>query len=75
MSTRCDWQYIGVDQSATMADRAATTLRDYDSRVRLVLTDGGPADGTCDLASGSVDRYLSTYVLDLLSEEDVSALS
>eukprot|EP00240_Pyramimonas_obovata_P012563 CAMPEP_0118956844 /NCGR_PEP_ID=MMETSP1169-20130426/61791_1 /TAXON_ID=36882 /ORGANISM="Pyramimonas obovata, Strain CCMP722" /LENGTH=254 /DNA_ID=CAMNT_0006904893 /DNA_START=673 /DNA_END=1437 /DNA_ORIENTATION=- len=64
-------QYTGVDQSTTMADRAAAKLHPYKDRVELRLTNGAPADGTKHLADASVDRYISTYVLDLLSEEDV----
>eukprot|EP00959_Pyramimonas_sp_CCMP1952_P122149 2553349-Pyramimonas_sp.AAC.1 len=70
--TRGMLQYTGVDQSATMADRAAAKLQPYMDRVDLRLTNGAPTGGTEHMADASVDRYLSTYVLDLLSEDDVS---
>ena len=34
-------------------------------------TEGEPTGGTCHLTDASADVFLSTYVLDLLSEADV----
>mmetsp|Transcript_40691 Transcript_40691/g.77711 ORF Transcript_40691/g.77711 Transcript_40691/m.77711 type:complete len:268 (-) Transcript_40691:108-911(-) len=67
-------KYIGVDQSNTMAKIAGQKLKSYTGRVELRISNGSPVESTRDLADGSVDRFISTYVLDLLSEEDVYAV-
>ncbi len=61
-------RYLGVDVSATMVALARTRLAPFADRATVRLTDGTPR---LDLADGSVDRFLSTYVLDLLGEEDI----
>ena len=40
----------------------------------MQLVSGDPLDAGDGLANGSCDAFLSTYVLDLLSEEDVAAV-
>jgi ubiquinone/menaquinone biosynthesis C-methylase UbiE len=60
--------YLGVDLSRTMVELAQERLAPYAGRSKVVLTDGSmvfPA------ANRSVDRVVSTYVLDLLSESDI----
>jgi SAM-dependent methyltransferase len=57
--------YLGCDISLTMARLASRRLRPYAARSLVVQTGGGalPAVGS------RFDRFLSTYVLDLLSED------
>jgi ubiquinone/menaquinone biosynthesis C-methylase UbiE len=62
--------YRGVDLSPTMVGLAERRLAPFASRARVVVTDGSPPTGE---PSESCDRFLSTYVLDLLSEEDIAA--
>jgi ubiquinone/menaquinone biosynthesis C-methylase UbiE len=59
--------YLGLDVSARMVGSAARALEPFGARGEARLT-----DGTIHLPvpDGSVDRVLSVYVLDLLSEED-----
>jgi ubiquinone/menaquinone biosynthesis C-methylase UbiE len=62
--------YLGVDVSSTMVELSRTRLRPFRNRARVVETNGGfplPA------ADGSCDRFLSTYVFDLLADEDIRA--
>jgi ubiquinone/menaquinone biosynthesis C-methylase UbiE len=63
--------YVGCDLSTTMIDLARQRLARFGARATLRLTDGSPR---LDAADASVDRFLSTYVLDLLSPEDIRAL-
>jgi ubiquinone/menaquinone biosynthesis C-methylase UbiE len=62
--------YRGVDLSPTMVGLAERRLAPFASRARVVVTDGSPPSAE---PSESCDRFLSTYVLDLLSEEDIAA--
>ncbi|WP_456426276.1 class I SAM-dependent methyltransferase [Rhodocaloribacter sp.] len=64
-------RYLGLDVSATMVALARRRLAPFADRATVRLTDGTPR---LDLADGSVDRFLSTYVLDLLSEEDIRSV-
>jgi ubiquinone/menaquinone biosynthesis C-methylase UbiE len=61
--------YLGFDISPTMVDIARKRLAPFAERAEVVLSDGSvrfpPADH-------SVDRVVSTYVLDLLSEADIA---
>eukprot|EP00891_Asterochloris_glomerata_P008390 jgi/Astpho2/8390/Aster-x0808 len=66
--------YFGVDQSSTMTELAQARLQKFGSRGRVQLVSGDPLDAGDGLADGSCDVFLSTYVLDLLSEEDVAAV-
>jgi ubiquinone/menaquinone biosynthesis C-methylase UbiE len=66
-----DAQYIGVDISATMAKLSQRRLERFGSRSRVLLTEG---EMRLDFESNSFDRFLSTYVMDLLSEEDIVSL-
>ena len=40
----------------------------------MQLVSGNPLEAGDNLADGSCDAFLSTYVLDLLSEEDLAAV-
>ncbi|MDJ0788051.1 MAG: class I SAM-dependent methyltransferase [Myxococcota bacterium] len=66
-----DARYQAVDVSPTMVGLAQARLEPFASRARVVLTDGTPV---VDALASSADRFVSTYVLDLLSEEDVEAV-
>ncbi len=61
-------RYRGVDVSPKMVHLARQRLARYSARAAVLLTEGGPPVGE---AEGSCDRFLSNYVFDLLSEEDI----
>jgi ubiquinone/menaquinone biosynthesis C-methylase UbiE len=63
-------RYTGVDVSRRMHVLAARRLRDI-SRVELQLSDGSIR---LPFSDGSFDRFLATYVLDLLSPDDIRLL-
>jgi ubiquinone/menaquinone biosynthesis C-methylase UbiE len=63
--------YQGVDLSPTMVSLAEARLAPFASRAKVVLTDGAPPRQE---PSASCDRFVSTYVLDLLSEKDIAAV-
>ena len=65
-----DSKYHGVDISSTMIGLARKRTGRFGDRVRIVQTEGSPS---IDLIDGSVDRVVSNYVLDLLSEEEIRA--
>lgn len=60
--------YLGFDLSSTMVKLAKSKLAPYSTRAQILL-----ANGTIKfpLPDNSVDRVVSTYVLDLLSEDDI----
>lgn len=60
--------YTATDLSPVMADLARRRLAPFAARATVHLTDGTIR---IPLPDASVDRVLSTYVLDLLSEEDI----
>jgi ubiquinone/menaquinone biosynthesis C-methylase UbiE len=60
--------YLGVDLSPTMVDIARERLEPCNMRAKVVLSDGAI---NFPLPDHSVDRVISTYVLDLLSETDM----
>ena len=60
--------YFGCDVSSTMVELATQRLSDYSERAKVVLSDGIVH---FPLADHSVDRVVSTYVLDILSVEDI----
>lgn len=61
-------QYIGCDLSPVMVDLAQRRLAAYGQRAQVVLSEGAVRFPRPD---ASVDRVVSTYVLDLLSESDI----
>jgi ubiquinone/menaquinone biosynthesis C-methylase UbiE len=63
-----DCRYLGVDSSSTMVELARTRLEPWHERTEVILTDGSPK---LDLPDSSFDRFVSAYVLDLLSEKDI----
>jgi ubiquinone/menaquinone biosynthesis C-methylase UbiE len=64
-------RYVAVDSSATMARLARARLACFGGRVTVRQTDGSLqfTEG-----SGSCDRFVSTYVLDLLSAPDIACV-
>ncbi len=62
--------YLACDVSPTMVRLAQARLAPYAERARVLQSDGTIRFPTAD---HSVDRVISTYVLDLLSEDDLAA--
>lgn len=61
-------QYVGVDLSATMVQITRDRLDAYADRATVIQTDG---TFSYDVLSGSQDRVVATYLLDLLSTQDM----
>jgi len=64
-------RYLGLDASATMVALARERLAPWAARAQVLHSDGSlhvPAE------TGEWDRFVSTYVLDLLAEADIAAL-
>jgi ubiquinone/menaquinone biosynthesis C-methylase UbiE len=66
-----DASYVGCDLSTTMVGLARERLARFGARVQVRQTDGAPR---IDAPDAAYDRFLSTYVLDLLPEEDMSTV-
>lgn len=64
-------RYLGADISSTMVRLSEKKLQRFSSRARILQTDGS---FSFDLSSESFDRFVSIYVLDLLSTEDMRAV-
>lgn len=64
-------RYVGVDISATMVRLASERVRQWGPRAEIRLVDASPET---DDPPGSFDRFVSTYVVDLLSEDDIRAV-
>ncbi len=64
-------RYLGFDQSATMVGLARGRLSDFGARAEVVQTEGSVR---LELEEGSCDRFISNFVLDLLSERDIADL-
>src|SRR5260370_853167 len=63
-------RYLGWDLSPTMVGLARQRLAPFGERARVELTEGMPS---LPLPSNSVDRFLSTYVFDLLPYDEIEA--
>jgi ubiquinone/menaquinone biosynthesis C-methylase UbiE len=63
--------YLAVDSSATMVRLAQSRLKRFGARVTVRQTDGSLQFAE---ASSSFDRFISNYVLDLLSPADMAQL-
>jgi len=59
-------RYVGLDISQTMVDLARSRLLPWEDRAEVRLTDGGFDLPPCDV-------LIATYVLDLMSEDDIAA--
>jgi SAM-dependent methyltransferase len=64
-------RYLAVDSSSTMVALARTRLARFGERVVVRQTDGSLQ---FDEVSGSFERFVSNYVLDLLSASDMAQL-
>lgn len=64
-------RYVAVDVSPVMVERTSKRLKKWKDRTNVILTDGSME---VDEASGKFDRFVSTYVMDLLWEEDSKKL-
>jgi ubiquinone/menaquinone biosynthesis C-methylase UbiE len=62
--------YLGIDVSPRMVELARAALAPWAGRARVELTDGSVH---LPVPDASVDRVVSTYVLDLLSPADADA--
>lgn len=60
--------YLGIDLSQTMADIAEQRIAPYQMRAKVIHSDGSMR---FPIPDHSVDRVVSTYVFDLLSETDI----
>lgn len=61
--------YVGFDVSTTMVALAQKRLAPWASRARVEQSDGPPHIAVRD---GTMDRFVSTFVLDLLSSDDIA---
>ena len=66
-----DAQYTGIDLSSTMVDLAAHRIAKYRKRARVILSSGEPG---FDAGPDVFDRFISAYVLDLLSVDDITVV-
>jgi len=63
--------YVGVDISETMVGLARKRLARFGARAEVYRTNGSPR---LDFGDGTFDRYVSTYVLDLLTVKDIETV-
>lgn len=63
--------YQGVDVSPTMVELARKRMEPFGERASVELSEGGPP---VQKPSAVYDRFLSTYVFDLLSDDDIAAV-
>lgn len=63
-----DASYLGLDVSVRMVERTRRRLARFGPRAKVVATDGSLR---LRVATGSHDRFVAAYVLDLLSEPDI----
>jgi ubiquinone/menaquinone biosynthesis C-methylase UbiE len=64
-------EYVAIDISSNMVSLARTRLKRFGSRVRVLQSAG---EMKLEIESRKHDRFISTYVFDLLSEADIAAL-
>lgn len=64
-------RYIGIDVSETMISISRDRLCDFAERVELRLSDGRLH---FEIKTNSMDRFVSTYVLELLGEDEIRAV-
>jgi SAM-dependent methyltransferase len=62
--------YLGVDVSPVMERLARERVARFGERAEVRLVSGEPP---VEVAGGSFDRFLTTYVLDLLPEDEIRA--
>jgi len=66
-----DARYVGLDISGTMVSLARERLKPWSDRARVLQSDGSPCIPEPDR---SFDRFVSTYVFDLLSPDFIDQL-
>lgn len=66
-----DARYLGLDVSGTMVDLARERVAAFAPRAEVRQTDGRVV---LDAPDGSYDRFVSNYVFDLLSTDDMRTL-
>jgi ubiquinone/menaquinone biosynthesis C-methylase UbiE len=66
-----DARYHAIDLSPKMVELAKARLAAFGARVAVDLSDGSPE---LSQSSASFDRFVSTYVLDLMSEDDIHTI-
>lgn len=64
-------RYRGVDLSSKMVRLAQTRLLSHSPRAEIILSEGGPP---VEERAEFYDRFVSNYVFDLLSHEDIRAV-
>jgi ubiquinone/menaquinone biosynthesis C-methylase UbiE len=69
LSPEC--RYLGLDLSATMVGLARARVAPFGARAEVRQTEGAPR---IEAPDGSFDRFVSTYVLDLLPEPEIRLL-
>ena len=62
-------RYLGIDLSETMIEIASQRLKPFETRATVQLSDGTIA---LNFSDNSFDRFISNYVLDILSDEDIT---
>jgi ubiquinone/menaquinone biosynthesis C-methylase UbiE len=66
-----DATYKAIDISPKMVDLARDRLAPFAPRAEVALSDGAPPSQE---APASFDRFISTFVFDLLSQDDITAV-
>ncbi len=66
-----DAKYRGVDVSATMVSLARSLLAPFGDRAKVDQVDGTPR---IEAPDASVDRFVSNYVMDILSPADITGV-
>jgi ubiquinone/menaquinone biosynthesis C-methylase UbiE len=66
-----DARYRALDLSPAMVRLAQARLAPFGSRAEAILTDGSPPTSE---PAASCDRFVSNFVFDLLSEDDIVAV-
>jgi ubiquinone/menaquinone biosynthesis C-methylase UbiE len=66
-----DARYRAIDISPTMIGLAEARIAPFAPRASVVLSEGGPP---VDEPAGGYDRFYSSFVFDLLSEDDIAAV-
>jgi ubiquinone/menaquinone biosynthesis C-methylase UbiE len=64
-------RYEGVDLSSTMTDLATRRLAPFGERAHVTRTEG---EVRFQFPDGSFDRFVATYVIDILGEERIHSL-
>ncbi len=63
--------YVGLDQSTTMVQLAAARVAPFGARATVALSGGAMR---LPVATGTVDRFVCNYVLDLLPADEIAQL-